>query len=75
MYGTGVRDEVNPQKLQHKYVSGDGSSDGVNPPKLTQLWYLYDDKNLRWQYLQKCIISTSATYIWHICEKVENKNQ
>ena len=73
IYGTGTGDGVDPQNVEHEYESRDGSRDGVDPSKLTSLWYLYGDKNLRWQYLQKCIISTSATYICHTWEKVKKK--
>ena len=47
--------------------------DPETPPKITSPWYSYGDKNLRWQYMHKCKISASATYIWHTCEKVKNK--
>ena len=66
IYGNGPRIRVDPQKGQHKYRSRDGFD---NPQNLTSLYYSYGDKNLRWKYLQKCIINTSATYIWHTCEK------
>ena len=29
---TGIRDGVNPQKVEYKYECGDGSRDGVDPP-------------------------------------------
>ena len=36
IYGTGTRDGVDPQKVDHEYESrdgsGDGSGDGVDPP-------------------------------------------
>ena len=67
---TGTRDGVDPEKVQHKYGSRDGFGDGVDiSQKLTSLCYSYGDKNLWWQFLQKCIISTSAICIWHRCEK------
>ena len=67
---TRVGDGVDPRKVQHKYGSRDGSGDGFhNPQKFTPLCHSYGDKILRWEYLQKCIISTSATHIWHTCEK------
>ena len=67
---------MDPQKVQYKFGSsnGDWDGDGVdNPKKLTSLCYSYGDKNLGWQYLQKCIISTIATYIWYTCEKFKKK--
>ena len=49
IYGTGVRDGVDPQKVQHKSRSRDGSGDGVdNSQKLTSLCYSYGDKNFIW---------------------------
>ena len=33
IYGTGVRDGVDIQKVQHKYRSRGGSGDGVDNPK------------------------------------------
>ena len=35
----------------------------TTPNKLTSLCYSYGDKNLIWQYLQKCIIS-NFSYIY-----------
>ena len=49
IYVTRVRDGVDPQKVQHKYGSRDGSGDGVdNSQKLTSLCYSYGDKNFIW---------------------------
>ena len=44
----------------------------LTPPKNDLTLDSYGDKNLRWQQLQKYIISNSATYVWHTQEKDTN---
>ena len=70
--GTRARDGVDPQNVQHKYGSGAGSVSGVDTPKN---WPHFGThiviKILDGSSCRKCIISTSATYIWHTCEKVK----
>ena len=68
IYGTGARDGVDTQKYN---TNMDPEMELNHCPlkKLTSLCYSYGDKNLRVQYLQKCIISNSATHNWHTCEK------
>ena len=38
MYGAGTRDRVDPQKVEHKYESGDGSRNGVDPQSAQFGW-------------------------------------
>ena len=66
--------EPEMEETLKRYNTNMGLEIKWTPQKLTSLWYSYGDKNLRWQYLQKCIISTLATYVWHTCEKVKKKS-
>ena len=71
IYGTGDRDGVDLQKVQHKYGDGDGvDTPAKNWPQFGSHMVII---TLDGSTCKTCIISTSAIYIWHTCEKVKKK--
>ena len=73
--GPGDRDGVDPKLRSKSYNTNmDLVLDldpELNPPKLTSFCIHMVIKTLDGSSCKKFLISTSATYIWHTCEKVK----